>query len=168
MVLSKNDRIRTSIYPPLVTAFEFRHPVLAVELRKPGSPVWEWYHKTVYWSLDRIRVPSALLTQPIDKWKGFYINDRVGPEQVGLKRVAVLIAARLTVETVPQQVSSGELLKILLEGFFQMCEDGDFDINSILEYIKITDLNISAPGAMTRCFHYLGTNQRATIQPPRP
>ncbi|KAK2779720.1 ankyrin-like protein [Colletotrichum kahawae] len=145
VALGKSDRIRTSVYPPLVIAFTFRHPALAVELMKHGAPVWEWYHKKMYWSLDLIRVPVALLTRLIDDWRrrdGY--NERVGPEQIGLKRVAFLMAARETVETVPQQVSAECCLDILFEGFFQMCEDGDFDLESILEYIKITDLKISA------------------------
>ncbi|KAH9235627.1 hypothetical protein K456DRAFT_34314 [Colletotrichum gloeosporioides 23] len=151
VALGKNDRMRTSVYSPLVTAFGFRHPALAVELMKHGSPVWEWYYKRMYWSLDLIRVPDALLTRLIYDWRGRdYTSDRVGPEQVGLKRVAFLMAARKTVETVPRQVSAEGCSEILFEGFFQMCEDGDFDLESILQYIKITDLQISALRALPR------------------
>ncbi|KAF6798207.1 ankyrin-like protein [Colletotrichum sojae] len=128
-----------SIYsraPAVAVAFDLRRPEAVMTLLRSGSPAWKNDCRSN-------AEGSSLLPYIIWNWRERC--EPTSPEDVLPKRRAFLMLTRETVKSLPFMVSRESLQPVLMRTFFLMCTDKDFDLKSLMEYLKITGLTLETP-----------------------
>ncbi|KAF6842226.1 ankyrin-like protein [Colletotrichum musicola] len=133
------DHNMASIYsraPAVAVAFDLRRPEAVMTLLRSGSPAW-----ISSWGSNA--EGNCLLSYVLLKWQQRY--EPTSPEDILPKRKAFLMLTRETVKCLPFMVSLESLRPILISTFFLMCIDKDFDLKSLIKYLKITGLTLETP-----------------------
>lgn len=126
----------------VAVAFSLGRPEAAMTLLRNGSPTWGTHSM---WG--RYGFPQCFLAHVLLQWqeRSTPILSPTSPEDVLPKRRAFLMLTRETLKSIPWEVSGETLKAALLDAFYCLCTDGDFDLKSLIEYLKITGLTLETP-----------------------